>query len=223
MTARFDIQPLATRTNLLLTIDNEAIEKADETGQTNRLLRALRRAKIVMVDTDKEQDISQITIRSHSLARYSDAAHVAVKMLDALYNATDADNAMPKVEMSHDALDQLRCRYGMHVALRWPDRDLDAASRFATVQMQRFANSVNLNGSVRMNTADDMVYVHAVRERGIIIETNPLGSCNISAGGDEYDPAQPVIDLWQHNIYSPQQQLACLMGAVSFATAQLHL
>ncbi len=223
MVARFDIEPLRTRTNLLLTIDDEAFSSACEDEKIARFVTGLQKARIFHLDTDQANSTSRITARSNGLKRYSDVPGVAVVVLDSLYNNAAADETLPMVRMSHGLLDTASGRRGMQVALRWPDVDLDEAALFATHHMQRFAQSVDLHGNPRLNVADDMVYTRAIRERGIVIETNPLGSCNISAGGYDYRPELPVVDLWQHNIYSPQQQLTCLMGAVSFATAALHI
>ena len=221
MTAQFGIESLKTRTNLTLSIDNETLELACEDERINRFLKGLRKARIVGIDDGDYASL--ITVRSSSLNRYTDVPDITVQVLDTLYNAADADNRIPTVRMSHGTIGVSGSRRGMHLALRWPDVDINDANRFATLQMQNFAESVNLTGNSRLNTADDFVYVRGVRKSGMIIETNPLGSCNISSGGDDYNASADVVKLWQHNIYSPEQQLACLMGAVSFATADLQL
>ncbi len=35
-------------------------------------------------------------------------------------------------------------------------------------------------------------------------------------GGEE---KKATVELWQHNLYSSEQQLLCLMGVVAFANA----
>ena len=222
MVARFDIEPLQTRTNLILSVDAETLARYREDEKGARFLSALQKARIFGIEEAHHQDVAVISVRSSSLTRYKDAPVTTVKVLHTLYNLTEAAQTMPQVAMSQEVLDRAANRYGMMVELRWPEATPLAAATFATRHMQRFAQSIDLNGSQAMNTANDMVYVAASREQGIIIETNPVGSCNISAGGYGYDSKLDTVELWQHNIYSPGQQLACLMGAVSFATADLH-
>lgn len=222
MTARFDIEPLKTTTNLVLSIDGETLACYREDEKGARLLAALRKARIFGVNEAHQQDRAEISVKSSSLTSYPDVPALTVKVLHSLYNLTEADETMPEVAMSLEVIDKEAHRYGMMLALRWPKVAPQPAATFATAHMQRFAQSINLNGNKRMNTANDMVHVAASREHGITVETNPLGSCNIGAGGYGYDPEPDIVELWQHNIYSPAQQLACLVGAVSFATADLH-
>ena len=183
---------------------------------------ALRKARIFCVDEAQQQEAAVLTVRSSSLTRYHDVPRLTVEVLNTLYNLTESDVTMPRMQMTHQVLDKDAGRYGMMLALKWPKAAPQDAARFATKHIQRFAQSVNLTGNARLNVTDDMVYVAANRARGIMIETNSIGSCNISAGGEFYDPEPEIVELWQHNIYNPTQQLACLMGAVSFATADLH-
>lgn len=222
MAARFDIEPLQTRTNLVLSVDGETLAQYRENERSVQLLAALRRKRVFGVDEARQQDAAVLTVRASSLIKYHDAPRLSVEVLNALYNLTKPDTTMSRMQMTHEQLDRAAGRYGMMVALKWPEAAPKDAARFATQHMQRFAQSVNLNKSKRMNTANDMVYVAANREQGITIETNPIGSCNISAGGYDYDPESEVVELWQHNIYNPTQQLACLMGAVCFATADCY-
>lgn len=222
MAARFDIENLRTRTNLVLSVDNETYERYRDNEQPARFLRALRKARVLGVDEAQQQDTTTLTLRSSSLMRFRNAADAAVVVLDDMYNLVDADPMIPRMMMSHETIGDSG-RRGMMAAVRWPRADERSSAVFATRHMQRFASSVDLLGNPRLNTANDMVYVVADRSRGMRVETNPLGSCNISAGGDGYDPEQPIVELFQHNIYSSSQQLACLMGAVSFATADLHV
>ncbi len=222
MTARFDVEAFKIRTNLVLSVDGESLARYQEDEKGERLLHALRKAKIFGIEEAHQQQAAILTMRSASLSNYRDAPEVSVKVLDTLYNLAEPDETLPQMRMTHEVLDRGANRYGMMVAIRWPTAEPRTAAQFATRHMQRFASSVNLNGNQRMNVADDMVYVTADRARGITVETNPLGSCNIGAGGCDYDPESDVVELWQHNIYNPAQQLVCLIGAVGFATADLH-
>lgn len=223
MAARFDIEPLQTRTNLVLSVDGETLAHYKENERSARLIAALRKARIFGVDEAQQQDTAVLAVRASSLNRYHDVPRLAVEVLNALYNLTEPDTTMSRIQMTHQAVDKAANRYGMMVALKWPQAAPQDAARFATDHMQRFAQSVNLTGNKRLNVADDMVYVAADRQRGIMIETNSIGSCNISAGGEFYDPELEVVELWQHNIYNPTQQLACLVGAVGLATADRHI
>ena len=223
MTARFNIEPLQTRTNLVLSVDGETLARFRENERSTRLLAALRKARIFGVDEAQQQDTAVLTVRASSLSRYHDVPRLTVEVLNALYNLTEPDMTMPRMQMTHQAVDKAANRYGMMVALKWPEAAPRDAARFATQHMQRFAQSVNLTGNKRLNVADDMVYVAADRERGVMIETNSIGSCNISATGELYDQEPEVVELWQHNIYNPTQQLACLVGAVGLATADRYV
>lgn len=107
-------------------------------------------------------------------------------------------------------------RLGMVARLRWPSQATDQVmSQLGTYFMKDTARKLNYERKM----IDELVYCGVLREQGIIIETNPLGSCNISAGGDYYDASEPTVELWQHNIYSPVQQLICFAGAIAVAKA----
>jgi hypothetical protein len=49
-----------------------------------------------------------------------------------------------------------------------------------------------------------------------------MGSCSIESDHQNYTYAD-TVELWQHNLYNPEQQLICLVGAVAFANADEHL
>ena len=113
-------------------------------------------------------------------------------------------------------------RYGMNVALRWPQIDPEQAAAFATTQMRRFARTLTLHSGQPKDLLEDLIYAQASRNTGVVFQTNPMGSCSIESDHQDYIGVD-VVDLWQHNLYNSEQQLICLVGAVAFANADLHL
>jgi len=147
VTARFDIEQLKTRTNLLLSIDGETLARYREDERSTRLLAALRKARIFCVDEAQQQEAAVLTVRSSSLTRYHDVPRLTVEVLNTLYNLTESDVTMPRMQMTHQVLDKDAGRYGMMLALKWPKAAPQDAARFATKHIQRFAQSVNLTGN----------------------------------------------------------------------------
>lgn len=217
-----DIIPLKTRTNVSLEIDSQILDKAYEDERIGKLLRVLRRASILSIDEGCPQ--AKITTRLNSITRYSDAPTAVVEAIDRLYNFVTPDAQIPWVKMSHAPIDKASHRYGMYVEVQWPECYTEAA-QFATRQMQQFAAGINLKNGGALNRANAMVYVAADAEQGLSVQTNPLGGCGIETSGDDYGHERPLetVSLWQHNLYAPEQQLACLVGAVAFAKANSHL
>lgn len=223
--ARFDIAPLKTRTNLTLELDTrEYGQTLEQDIRIVRFVRGLQQARVFDVEHDTVNDRTQVLLRSHSLGRENRAEH-PLAVLNTLYNnVAMRDTLVPQVKMTPTPLDASSHRYGMMTELRWPSAEhIEEASVYATEHMQRFAAGAQLFREPRQCRDSKMVFVQADRSRGITVETNHLGSCNISAGGDDYDPDSDTVTLWQHNLYTTKQQLACLVGAVGFATAHRHL
>lgn len=122
------------------------------------------------------------------------------------------------VQMSDQFTSDGRLR--MHAEVAWPERATDKqASDFMTGVMQGIAYQLKYERRL----VSELVGAQVIRERGVSLETNPLGSCNIGAGGYLYFPERPTVELHQHNIYSPIQQLICFAGAIAMARVDEHL
>lgn len=110
----------------------------------------------------------------------------------------------------------------MNVVLRWPEADDRTAAQFVSEQMRKFARTLPLYSKDPRWLLNELVYAHIRRTQGVVIQTNPAGSCSIECDHQDYTDV-PTVDLWQHNLYNSEQQLICLVGAVAFANADQHL
>ena len=225
MAARFDLDVLKTKTNLTLSIESDTFSQAQENERTGRLLRALKKARIFAFESDQELNTSLITLRAHNLVKYSSGGHsdaheAVVACFDDLYALSEQDDAtMPGMEMSHGSIGA--GRRGMTVTIAWPEVAASAAARFATDQVRRVACELEYAHASR-KLLDELVYVQADRTRGAIVQSNSIGSCSIESDHRDYT-VDETVELGQHNLYSPEQQLICLVGAVGLATADKHV
>lgn len=224
MAARFDLDVLKTKTNLILQIDTDVLTQATEEERTGRLLRALKKANIFAIGSDQISNTSRVTLRARNLNKYgtnghSDAYEAVVACYDDLYALAEPDPTMPALEMSHGAVGQ-GGRRGMTVTVAWPEISADVAADFATEQARRLAYELEYAHASRQ-LINELVYVRADRSRMAIVQTNSMGSCSIESDHQDYTNIK-TVELGQHNLYSPEQQLICLVGAVGLATADKH-
>jgi hypothetical protein len=118
-------------------------------------------------------------------------------------------------------------RLPMSARVLRPEGNPKVAVRQATKAMRRAAKATGYNyafakesGMSRAEYAefiDDVVYANYQPQQGMELQTNPHGSCAISTLGNEYDPASRYLELEAHNLYTSQQQLICLVGAVAIS------
>jgi hypothetical protein len=128
-------------------------------------------------------------------------------------------------------VDQTLLPDGSHLAMSArvlrPEGSHNMTSYHATKAMRRaakairynhdFAKEENMSNVEYDEFINDMVYAHYQPEHGLELQTNPHGSCSMGTVGDEYDPISRYIELEAHNLYTPEQQLICLVGAVAIA------
>lgn len=107
-------------------------------------------------------------------------------------------------------------RFGMSAKLRWPSRSNSELRSIATQAMQQTALELHY---VSQTILPDMVYAQIDRQRGVTLETNPVGSCSMDTDGGTYEADDPSMKLYAHNIYNHEMQLICLSGLISIARA----
>ena len=157
------------------------------------------------------------------MSKFSNADKAAVEAFNGLYNiGGPAASELPVVMMSHEPIGASINRYGMYVELRWPLVDAEEAAIFATEHMIKFAKTLPFYSQYDKDMLRSLLYVSADRTDGITVQTNSVGSCSIDSDGNGHK-YKPTVELLQHNIYGPQQQLPCLIGAVAFANADSYL
>ncbi len=124
-------------------------------------------------------------------------------------------------------------RLGMLAEIRWPEQVTDdqALAQLATSAMVaagkalRYMRDSERYPGKKMNLdqwkrhIEKQVYARVDRERGVILQSWGIGSCSLDTDGMNYEPVEPTFEVRAHNIYSPEQQLICLAGAVAIANA----
>lgn len=112
----------------------------------------------------------------------------------------------------------------MQVDLKMPDWDNEklsdnVLSGLVAMAMRRTARQLKYGVVDKRSYVDSMVYGSVRRERGITLETNPVGSCSLDTDGSEFESSDERLNLYGHNLYSHEQQLICFTGAVALAYA----
>jgi hypothetical protein len=115
-------------------------------------------------------------------------------------------------------------RLGMAANVRWPRApDNDVAKRATDIMQEAASNLKYAHDLARKYGYKDMVYAYVSRQNGVVLETNPMGSCSIGTDGFDFRPEEPVFELHSHNLYAVEQQLVCLTGALAIAHADTLL
>ncbi len=118
-------------------------------------------------------------------------------------------------------------RLAMSARVLRPEGSHNMTTYHATKAMRRaatairynhdFAKEENMSNVEYDEFINDVVYANYQPEQGLELQTNPHGSCSIGTDGTEYNPDSRYIELYAHNLYTPAQQLICLVGAVAMA------
>ena len=221
--SRFDVRPRKNTTDLLIDVDDATVAAAYEYERSAKLLDTLVAGEVFTVEHDSVAALQRYVLRVKAMAKYHDAPRAVSAAYDYLYNGFgEPDETMPVMRMSLDPISAQSSRYGMQVVLRWPECDAPAAAEFATSHMQAFARHLAINGKDSEKLRKELIYAQAWREQGIVLQTNPLGSCSVESDHTDYSDSE-TVELWQHNIYNREQQLIFLVGAAAFANADRHV
>jgi hypothetical protein len=87
------------------------------------------------------------------------------------------------------------------------------------VEMRQLAVDLRYRSDTPRVIRTPMVYAQVNRARGITLETDPDGACNLGSDPARYEPGSPCIELVSNNICDPKQQVICLTGAIAVAHA----
>lgn len=109
-------------------------------------------------------------------------------------------------------------RYPMYADIAWADVSEEELGRIATGYMQSTAKKLQYEDK---GLIPSLVYAQVSKERGVTLQTNPMGSCSLETDGTFYDPASPRYELYAHNIYNHMQQYICFAGSVALAHADI--
>lgn len=116
-------------------------------------------------------------------------------------------------------------RLAVACEVRWPIPQIDDGdiSKLATDVMVRAATELDYadmgSRAGKRRPSSGLVYAHIQRSRGVVLETNEMGSCSVGTDGSIYDPDEPTFELRSHNIYGVDQQIICVTGAIAIARA----
>lgn len=108
--------------------------------------------------------------------------------------------------------------------ITWPEADEPVVAQLATGIMQNIAKQLRYDREIATRFGyDDHVYAAIQRERGVSLQTNPIGSCASDTNGEYYDANEPVFSLESHNVYTRKQQLIIFSGMIAIARADEYL
>ncbi len=111
------------------------------------------------------------------------------------------------------------------MAVQWPNMSEQPIAALTTNVMRsvardiRYSRSDNDSLAAHGRLVDMLVYSQIDRERGVTLETNPLGSCSVGTNGMWYDGGESSFNLESHNLYTHEQQLIVVAGAIALAHA----
>lgn len=107
-------------------------------------------------------------------------------------------------------------RLPMYFYFDWPSKDGAALTETTTAFMRDTAQAIGYeNGQKGRYRGTVGAYID--RQAGVRLLTEPLMACELSTAGSNYDPAEERVELSAHNLYSADQQLICLAGALTLA------
>ena len=183
-------------------------------------LESLSAPKAGIIDSVLSDGAVRLALNSEKIgARRDDqsrrqAARRIVALISTIDGVAYEEEQDPNLNVQMGTEHTIDGRLHMRAEVTWPRHASDKKMRkVARYFMRTTADALNYERKL----IDELVYADVRRERGVTLETNPFGSCNIGAGGDGYHPERPTVELYQHNLYSPIQQLICLAGAVAMA------
>lgn len=112
-------------------------------------------------------------------------------------------------------------RMPMSVEFEWPEASDEQISAVGTRYMHLAARSIKYAKSTSGRLLDyfGMVYAQAERERGVTLQTNPMGSCAVETTGFDFSPGEDRPRLTSHNIYNAEQQILCAVGGIDISRA----
>lgn len=216
--SRFDLVSRRNTTELALDIDQAVVVEAYQSEQlVARYIKVLAEKGVFLHDQDSARAVSRYTLNAEQMGRFRNATQAVIQSYDWLYNSGyEVDRTLPAIKMSPDFISHT-CRYGMSLTLRWPDIDADVAAILASQHMRQFAATLPIHR--KFNPLKDQgIYTRANRRCGVVLQTNEMGSCSVESDHRDYTE-NDTVKLLQHNLYNPEQQLICLVGAIAFAHA----
>lgn len=185
-------------------------------------LKELSRPKNRVLEIDPVDGSVRITLNADRIGCRRDdqeqrrLAHRTATVFNDIDWYSGAERRDPRLNVQMSDQYTVDGRLRMRAEVAWPERATDGqTSDSVTTVMQGVAHQLKYFRKM----IPELVGAQVIREHGVSLETNPLGSCNIGAGGYLYSPEQPTVELYQHNIYTPIQQLICFAGAIAMARA----
>lgn len=220
---RYGIEMTDMNNRLFLDIPVTLVARIQKANVTvDKELRSLSAKQSRIIDLEPSRETVRLFINTKKIGTKREdqarriAAHRAAALISWVDLLADTNEKDPDLTVEMPTTYTSDGRLPMRAEVKWPARSSDEKMGQAATYFMR-DTAYKLNYERKM--IDELVYGQVVRERGVILETNPLGSCNIGAGGSMYFPEQPTVELYQHNLYSPIQQLICFAGAVAFSKA----
>jgi hypothetical protein len=112
-------------------------------------------------------------------------------------------------------------RLPVSVELDWPDGIDDATlSRLGTEYMHAAALGLRMFDGDDEQERLEGVFAHVDRTSGLTLQTNPIGSCAVDTVPMDYMLGEGHVRAVDHNIYSAEQQIVCVSGALAIAYAE---
>lgn len=148
--------------------------------------------------------------------RRRQAAEQVISVLRGIRTWTDAEELDSNLDVHLGVKPVPDGRLAISATVKWPEGVTDdAMAGFATTVMQETAHKLHYERKL----IPDLVGAVVDRERGVTLQTNPIGSCSIDTDGSSYNPIESTFEVSAHNIYTSIQQLICFSGAVAIANA----
>jgi len=210
--------------------ETDLLERVNERNEEfSTHLKYGKKAGTVITDTLKDGGIDFIfdfkrAWRKRDKTYQHQSVQVAKATLVTLVNCDLVDEEEPEFYARIGSRPIADGRISMMVELRWPEVSDIELSKLATCYMREVANDLRYpnpkDPKKSSRHVEDLVYAQIQREYGAELQTNPIGSCSIGTDGSTYYPSDSLLELTAHNIYSRDQQIICLAGAIAIFNAE---
>lgn len=189
-------------------------------------------SKAPVVVSELSSDMHRATIMTRRIGRAPEqfrdgVSKDVISFFEGIHTWTDANEADPKISVdvwTGRLFD--RTRLGIVMDVRWPNMSDQSMAALTTGVMRSIAKDIkysrydNDSPAKHGRLVDMLVYSQINRNQGVTLETNPVGSCSVDTDGMWYDSEESSFKLESHNIYTHEQQLIVIAGAIALAHAE---
>jgi hypothetical protein len=197
-----------------------AIQRRDEALTRDLKYLSAKRTRFIDIEPDNDNLMILINTKKIGRKKREEVRRLeAAKVLSALGGVSEYSLALgydddPNLEITIGRNYVSDSRMHMDARIRWPENRSDQELvNITTYFMQDTGRKLRYEPSM----LKQLVGSDISREHGVTLTANPYGGASLETAYDTYDPRSEFVEVIQHNIYNPIQQIVLLAGAVALA------